>query len=52
MTQKGFRNLFPLLCITLLLSGCALLSNPTPAPECTACMAVTIAPPPGDRSLP
>ncbi len=51
MTQKGFRNLFPLLCGTLLLSGCALFDS-VPAPECTACMAVTIAPPPGDRTLP
>ena len=51
MTQKSFRKLCPLLCITLLLGGCALFDS-KPAPKCTACMAVTIAPPPGDRSLP
>ena len=46
-TMKRYLRLLPL----LLLSGCALF-EPAPAPECTACMAVTIAPPPGDRSLP
>jgi len=49
--QKGFYRLFPLLCGTLFIGGCTLF-DPAPAPECTACMAVTIAPPPGDRSLP
>ncbi len=48
---KRYLRLLPLLCGTLLVSGCALF-DPAPVPECTACMAVTIAPPPGDRTLP